>query len=143
MNSIYKYFKDIIDPQTITRYEKGLLTFNEAITDTITRATRDNRTMFEDADTLKTAQRLIDLDPYNARNTDATPAEVIKQIDRNPYVVIKDLLTIIEDLQTTTDTATANEERTLQKYGDLLLKVDRLKDELAEVEADLYFYKAN
>lgn len=48
---------------------------------------------------LKTAERLIEIDPYNARDYDETPEGVAETIKGDPIAVINNLLDIIEELQ--------------------------------------------
>jgi len=45
------------------------------------------------------AQRIYDIDPWNARNEDATPESIAESIKNDPLPVIQYLIEVIEDLQ--------------------------------------------
>ena len=45
------------------------------------------------------AQRIIDIDPYGARDAEETPETIAEKIKTDPETIIEYLLDIIEDLQ--------------------------------------------
>jgi len=45
------------------------------------------------------AQRIYDIDPWNARNEDATPENIAASIKDDPLPVIQYLVELVEELQ--------------------------------------------
>ncbi len=55
-------------------------------------------------DIMSIAQRVFDIDPWGARNEDATPESIAESIKDDPLPVIQYLLEVIEELQGTCET---------------------------------------
>jgi len=56
-------------------------------------------TNFEKILTNELAQRIYDIDPYEAQDADETPETIAESITQDPLTVIKFLVDMIEDLQ--------------------------------------------
>ena len=87
------------NPQILEQWEKGRLTIGEAVK-TIALQTLDTvRSEGEKEYIMKQAERIREIDLYEAWDTDTTAEDIAGQIKTDPESIIAYLLDVIENLQ--------------------------------------------
>lgn len=100
MNDIIKAFTDILqhNPQIIEAYNAGRLTLADAVSMTARGAVDATESEAAKAERSELAERVYNIDIYEAMNNDATPADIENTIQNNPETIIYFLLDKLEDL---------------------------------------------
>lgn len=88
-----------IPDKTAEAWKKGLLTISEAQKIAVQQYILDSMDEYDRRQVKQAAERIINIDPYEARNTGETPQTIARQIITDPTTVINYLLEVIEESQ--------------------------------------------
>lgn len=95
-----KFYKEVkANPQVLESWTRGLLTIGEAVTIIAKQAEATYEREFITEQRAELAKRVHNLDIYEMRNNDTTPADIAESIRTNPEETIKYLLDYIDELQ--------------------------------------------
>jgi hypothetical protein len=101
MDAITKEFcKEVkANPQILEAWTKGLLCISEVVQIIAKQAEATHESDFITEQRAELAKRVYNLDIYEMRNNDTTPADIAESIRTNPEETIKYLLDYIDELQ--------------------------------------------
>ena len=101
MDAITSCFFEEVEknPHILESWKKGLLTISEAVQIIAKQAEATHESEFLKEKRAELAKRVYNLDIFEARNNDTTPADIAESIRTDPNETIKYLLDIIDDLQ--------------------------------------------
>ena len=101
MNDIIKAFADVLkhNPQILEAYNAGRLNLADAISMTARGAIDATESQEAKTDRAELAERVYNVDIYEAMNNDATPADIENTISNNPETIIFFLLDTIDNYQ--------------------------------------------